>query len=996
MHDNRAVLRLLLVPVLPLLGGVVAWLGGWYLASERRSTMFPERWWAHVAGLMGLGGLLAGAMVLGVSTDMWSIGLALTATALLVGHYPLRRAAYDEDWGIVRYVVTTARRAGAFFGFWILVAITPQLIVIASGHRWLSASTLAALMLVGVRYRHALVLYLVSATPLESPPEGFGRVLAQTDMAVPVRVYRAGVPGGLWPTSFSLPGRGGHVVVLGDSLIKTLDPDALTAIFAHEVARLERWTPDRLAQVEAAQMGVAALSVGLGIDALHLLSAEGARLAAAAWGVAVLLALALWTLARRGDEKATDLRALALRGDAPALMRALCLVHAVRRIPRRLSAFHEEMSTAPSLARRLQAIREAANIAPATLSAPVVLSSPDLGRVVILGGGRAQWLEGVSARAPRDPLAVLSSADSIRSLPYRELTDLRVVTGLRGAVWLVATHRSGRSWRVAIRPEDVDAAQAALDVIDERLAPEQTFTRRRAGLLVLWAAAAAGIAWARVGVSPVIILAALVIARPRRSPAWIVALLMLVWSLQDGAAPAAPPLVRAVSAAIMGIGGLAFVFGPVARRRAELRPSAREAALVASALIATAGLVIVDVLWVARSAAALIPPWRLDAIALSLLAGAAVLMLAPGRSWRHCSVAAASGLLGVATLRWGAIALAAWTPLASGTPVAFLDVPASAAQQIELDASARRLALSPSAKQFAIQVGRSRAGLPYRFVLGRFTGEQQLASAYDVTFLDDSTALLLGPTASGLELRLLSVDLTDALPPPVWSIALPPVYMPRLSVDAASGIWTIVGWQPEDADAVSLTGRLGTADMPEVKRWSIPGADTNASFFYLPETKTAFLVTPTKLAYGAALLSRLAGVPDKRWELRKLDGTRATKAALTAATLACLDPLPRDTTLLCLAQQATHTVVWSVDGRTGQLSEVGAVPPFRWAVSSPTHLRFVIGDGTVLQTTRGGRGGTRFRPTEPGDIVEVSNAENHLAMLRRAGKDVRLSLYESR
>jgi Peptidase family M48 len=997
MSDNRAVLRLLLVPVLPLLGGVVAWLGGWYLIPERRSAIFPERWWGHVAGLMGLGGLLAGAMVLGVSPDAWSLGLALTATGLLVGHYPLRRAAYEEDWGVVRYVVTTARRAGAFFGFWMLVAITPQLIVNNPHHRWLAASTLAALMLAWARYRHEIVLYLVNATPLGRPPEAFSRVLAQTNMAAPVRVYRAGVPGGLWATSFSLPGPGGHVVVFGDSLIKALDADALTAIFAHEIAGLEQWTRRRMACVEAAQMGLVVAAVGAGIGLLQILSAESARLAAAAWGFAVLLALTLWTIARRGDEKATDLRAVTLRGDASALIRALCLVHAVRRIPRRLSALHEEMSAEPSLARRLQAIREAANIAPATLSAPVVLSSPDLERVVILGGGRAQWLDGVSARAPRDPVAVLSSADSIRSLTYRELTDLRLETGLRGAVWLVATHRSGRSWRVAIRPEDVDAAQAALDVIDERLAPHETFTRRRAALLVLWAAAAAGIAWAQVGVSPVIILAAIVIARPRRSPTWMLALLMLVWGLQDAAAPkiAAPPLVRTLSVAIMAIGGLAFAFGPAARRRAELRPSGREAAVVAAALIAPAGLLILDIFWVARSAAASIPYWRLDAVALSLLAGAAVLSLAPGRSWSHWIVAATSGALAVATLRWGGAVLAAWAPLASGTPVTLLDVPAPTAQVVALDPSARRLALSPSAKQFAVQVGRSRSGLPYRFVLGRFTGEQQVTSAYDVTFLDDSMALLLGPTASGLELRLVAVDLSDVLPPPVWSIALPPVYLPRVSVDAVGGIWTIVGWQPEDADAISVTGRLGE-DMPEVKRWSIPGADTNASFFYLPQTKTAFLVTPTTLAYGAALLSRLSGVPERRWELRKLDGAKGTTLAVTAATLACLDPLPRDTTLLCLAQHAAHTVVWSVDGRSGALSEVGALPSFRWALSSATHLRFVSGDGTVLQTARGGRRGTRFTPTEPGDIVEVSNAENHIAMLRRSGKDVRLSLYESR
>ena len=997
MPDNRAVLQFLLVPVLPLLGGVVAWLGGSYLMPERRSAIFPERWWGLVAGLIALGGLLAGAIVLGGSPDMWSIGLALTAAALLVGHYPLRRAAYDESWGVVRYVVTTARRAGAFFGFWMLVAITPQLIVLAPGHRWLVASILSALMLAGLRYRREIVLYLVSATPLERVPEAFSRVLGQADTAVPVTVYRAGVPGGLWATSFSLPGVNGHAVVMGDSLVERLDAEALTAIFAHEVARLEAWTRRRGGYVEAAQMGLAVAAVGAGIASLQLLSTHSASVAATAWGVAVLLALVLSAIAQRGDERATDLRAVTLGGDAPALIRALCLVHALRRIPRRLSAFHEEMSTQPSLARRLQAIREAANIDAATLSAPAVLSSPDLERVVILGAGRAQWLEGVSARVPRDPESVLASADSIRSLPYRELTDLRLVTGLRGGVSLVATHRSGRSWRVAIRPEDADAAQAALDVIDERLATEPAFTRRRAALLVLCAGAAAAIAWAQVGVSPVIILAAIAVARPRRSPAWIVALLMLVWAIEAGTAPrsAAPLLVRTLSAAIMAVGGLAFVFGPAARRRAELRPNSRQATLVAGALIGLAGLLVLDILWVSRSAAASIPSWRLDAIALSLLAGAAVLTLALERSRSHWIAAAVSSVVAVATLRWGTAVLAAWAPLASGTPVPWLDVPAPTAQVIALEPSARRLALSPSARQFAVQVGRSRSGLPHRFLLGTFTGEQQLTSAYDVSFLDDSMALLLGPTSSGLELRLVAVDLTDVLPPPAWSIALPAVHLARMSVDAVSGLWTIVGWHPEDADAISIAGRLGES-MPEVRRWPIPGADANASFFYLPETRTAFLVTATKPAYGAALLSRFAGVPERRWELRKLDGTNSATLALTAAALSCLDPRPRDTTLLCLAQHAAHTVLWSVDGRSGQLSEVARLPVFSWAVSTSTHLRFVMADGTVLQTARGGRRGTRFTPREPADIVEVSNAENHIAMLRRSGKDVRLSLYESR
>jgi len=88
--------------------------------------------------------------------------------------------------------------------------------------------------------------------------------------------------------------------------------------------------------------------------------------------------------------------------------------------------------------------------------------------------------------------------------------------------------------------------------------------------------------------------------------------------------------------------------------------------------------------------------------------------------------------------------------------------------------------------------------------------------------------------------------------------------------------------------------------------------------------------------------------------------------------------------------------VWSVDGRSGELREIGAVPPFKWASLSPAHLRFVTTDGAVLQIPRGARQGTRFTPRMFGDILEISSTDGHLAMLQRSGNEARLSLYGGR
>jgi hypothetical protein len=717
---------------------------------------------------------------------------------------------------------------------------------------------------------------------------------------------------------------------------------------------------------------------------------------AAMWGGALMLALAMWMLARRGDGRSGDLRAVALCEDAPALVRALSVVHAVRRIPRRLSAFDEETSAHPSLARRLQAIREAAGLAPAALVSPVVLSAPDLARVVVLDAERVQWLEGVSAGVAREADAVRVSADSVRSLAYRQLTDLRLVTGRRGATWLRATHRSGRSWSAPIRTQDLAAAQTALDVIDERLSAEHSVTRRRGALLIAFAAAAAVSAWAQVGPSPIIVLAALVAARPRQSPSWVVALLIGVWAVQHGIAARAamPSLVAPLTAALMAVGAMAFVVGPAVRRRAVLRPTPGQTAAVTGALAGFAVVLGADVLWVARLAAAPIPSWRVDAVALALLAATIVVALG---QWRRRWVSAAAGAaLGLAVFQWGPAAVAAWAPLASGTPLAAHEVSTPSSRVVPLDASARRLVVSPSASQFAVQIGRSRTNMPYDTVLARFDGPPRHLSAYDLAFVDDTVALLIGRGITGLELKALPLDSAAVPDPLAWSIALPAVYEPRLSVDAPSGVWTIVGWHPDEADAISVTGRIGD-DARQVKRWAIPGEDAHASFSYLPALDTAFSVTRTSLTHWPALLSRLAGVPEHRWELWKLDGKTGATVAVTAADLTCLDPLARDEVLLCLARHPTHTVIWSVDGRTGRITEVGATGPVRLARLRPGHVRLVMMDGEILRIPRGGRQALRFTPApEPGHVIEMDSTTDHVALLMRTRAETRLALHPAR
>ena len=97
------------------------------------------------------------------------------------------------------------------------------------------------------------------------------------------------------------------------------------------------------------------------------------------------------------------------------------------------------------------------------------------------------------------------------------------------------------------------------------------------------------------------------------------------------------------------------------------------------------------------------------------------------------------------------------------------------------------------------------------------------------------------------------------------------------------------------------------------------------------------------------------------------------------------------------AYTLTTTVIWSVDGRSGKITELGTIGAFRLARLKPGHVRLVMVDGTILHVPRGGRQTTRLAPAaEAGDIIGLDSTEDHVAMLVRGRTEVRLSLHETR
>jgi hypothetical protein len=112
---------------------------------------------------------------------------------------------------------------------------------------------------------------------------------------------------------------------------------------------------------------------------------------------------------RQKHETDSDLRAVAITGNAEAMIRALTKLHTVARMPRRWDANFERRATHPSLARRIQAIHAAAGMAPTPLGGNTTFIATDGERSVTFHEDplRRPSTSSTRAWAPRPRLLLL-------------------------------------------------------------------------------------------------------------------------------------------------------------------------------------------------------------------------------------------------------------------------------------------------------------------------------------------------------------------------------------------------------------------------------------------------------------------------------------------------------------------------------------------------------------------------------------------------------------
>ncbi|HJU43691.1 MAG TPA: M48 family metalloprotease, partial [Vicinamibacterales bacterium] len=437
--------------ILALVPALVRLRRGQTLARYLDDPAFPER-------LLGSRTLLTAAFAFAVAIEIvlwprqtwWSLPLLLLS--LVAAGWPLRRAMFAETWSVGTYVLFYVRLVVAIYGFWIVLMAAPWLTRF-DGPPWIAPLLLGAVLVIWNEQHTVVLKWIFRARPVTAASllERCRTIVARSNI-VPPKIDYVDMKGGVFANAVALPDTATPSVLFTSSLLERLDEDEAVAIFAHEVAHLEHFNPRYLRKLRAAGWAIVMAAVTIG-PLLHYYAPRFESFVWA-WPFVVFAYTSILTVHRQKHETESDARAVALTGDAEALVRGLAKLHALGKVPRRLDPNVEVHLSHPSLARRVQAIRAAAGTAATRLDEPVTLQSGTT--VVTLHADRLAW----------------SEADGTsHALPYATLNDLRIEAGGGGAATLSAADTHGRRWTLSLAETDVARTQAALDVIDVRLRP---------------------------------------------------------------------------------------------------------------------------------------------------------------------------------------------------------------------------------------------------------------------------------------------------------------------------------------------------------------------------------------------------------------------------------------------------------------------------------------------------------------------------------------------
>ncbi len=822
---------------------ILTWWRGRKLIQRLDSPTLAEAWWEHrkrtgqwIVIASAVIALLAGWHTLWIAPLV--VGLTLTAG------FPARRALLGESWSVWAYLVWTLRIVVVFACPWALLILAPAIIDALGPHNLFAVAAVAVAIVIRLAMPQRWLIAILGAKPLgrDEHPElrEFATTVADRSPAPAPQLLRLDLRGGRWINAVALVDPTRPSVAFSQSLLELTTPAEQCAIYAHELAHVEQFTPRRLRWIGAALWALGALSVALIPVASWLIGATWHVLTA--W-VVLMFALAVWRLARhQRHEQESDLRALELGAEPTAMITSLEKLHLAGKLPRRIATDEERRSSHPSLARRIQAIRAAAGTTetaePSRPREPVVAAvRGEPGGYILLEAERITWLDNVPEHAVGDPSLMRANASATRSTPYAQLTELRVDVRRDRTPQLTVKDTHGRCTRTPLTDDETGTIQAALDGIDAQLASIEgpglvgtfasaTFFARLLGVLVAFG----GLLLPGGGSVALLSLVAAVLPRA----GWLLAAgicglvaALLTW-LRPDAAWLPSDDVGGLAAVVAGAAAVLILMA-IAQVVTGQRQRERLTWLPPTLMLAWAGL-----LWTAGFAWAFVAgdtgidlyhlhSWVRSSESLLLLPTAAAgTLLVLSTRWRWL-LALLAGTLVVPAAWIGGLGFRAThvhdpflstTPpqpieeLALPSPLWSIEVPLHSTRWIRLGPDGERLAVGSATPV----EGPSISLRPWTVhdSSGSVLAELE---AHDVQLTGGSTVLALTPQAGATGMQL-----TDGS----WSIELPPLEMPELTIDPASDRWVVTGTSDSGTGwkLQRMSGTVGSAEVTTITRSS--------------------------------------------------------------------------------------------------------------------------------------------------------------------------------
>jgi Zn-dependent protease with chaperone function len=881
------------IAVLP--AAFVMWSGRQILALSDNSTV-PERLLANRTR----NGFVTAvcAVVLGaIAFKHLPWALAVLVLARMVASYSFRRQLHHESWGFGGYFSFFVRLTAAVFGFWLLLALTPWFVQEAVPYQWAVAGLFAVVLLAWNEGYGVVLRAVLRARPVDDPEiaDRFEQMRARCSGLPAVSLEQVDLRGGAFINAVALPSIWRPAVLLSSTLLDRMDRDETAAIIAHELAHLEYFNLRRLWWLNL--QGYVLIAIGtLLAPVVGALAPRASTAVFVIWPVLLIAAMALRARNRQAHETASDLRATALTGGGDVLIRALTKLHLLARLPRRWDGERERHASHPSLARRIQAIRDASGMAPPALGKAAVFQAADDSASVTFGDDRLVWREGHSTE---------------HRIDYSRLTTLRVDAWRSGVTHLVAVDVEHRRWEMCLRFEDVPRVQVTLDIVDTRLAaaaPPPAIMRPLPRVLALIAVTLA----VPVGQLAVVLIGAIAAAWPSQPVLAATSLaslggFVLAWR-DHGLWLNGSPYWQAFALLACGIAVGAVA---VANRREQLpaqvsRFAGLLAALVLVVCVASA-VVVGDAIDLHHGAYA----WSWVSVFMLALAGTVALE-------RRRALRQASAALALAGLFFTYLGSTSFLDrfvtdpfVARARPVVVKTVSPAPLAEVSLPLEVTSLRLSPAGRYIA--AGTEEEKEQTTIHAGRFGESLAAFSADDAAFLDERRLLLLERLSGTSRLRL--VDLARG-PDDVWTLSVP-VQRARLSLDRGSQRWSLLGWSAS-GDIASATGLVGQDTVANLG-WKRPEPeDVRVALVSGSSSEVLALestVKPGRFGVGRHPVSLLWSISDHG----------ASSWATTRLELQCGPLSTRGEAALCLAFDGARTRLFEVNPVTRRLKALAVV-----------------------------------------------------------------------